>query len=231
MDQKYTAKEWAMMQGGHSIESTDTPLFGFIREELSESTMYRTHAQIKHTPQNDVRDFAFITLITLWLLFNEDKKDFARDYATKTIQYRDFDQYRRAGTDLFIALHRLVNDGSIKERDILNFLNMMSLGQTIVAPETWLLKLERTLGVSNGTYKMLRRFIADWKTLNDAQHEEVYNKLLLYYRSKAIRSELYPLIENLAKKHDEKMAKIKRDKKTQYTNRFRLGQEINRPLI
>ena len=231
MNEKYTAKEWAMMEGGHTVESVDTHQFSFIRENLNESTMYRTHAQIKSAPQNEVRDFAFITLITLWLLFNEDKKAFAQDYATKTIQYRDFKNYRQAGTDLFMALHRLVNDGSLSEYNILRFLTLMSMGQKIVGPQMWLLKLERNLGISNGIYKMMRRYIADWDTMSDAQHEEVYNKLLLYYRSKAIRSELYPLIENLAKKHDQKMAKTKSKSKSQYTHRFSLGQEIHRPLV
>lgn len=231
MNEKYTAKEWAMIEGGHTVETDDTPQFSFIRENLSESTMYRTHAQIKNAPQSEVRDFAFITLITLWLLTSEDKKAFAQDYATKTIQYRDFNLYRQAGTDLFMAIHRLVNDGSLREYNILRFLTLMSMGQPIVAPETWLLKLERNLGITNGTYKMLRRYISDWNRISDAQHEEVYNKLLLYYRSKAIRSELYPLIENLAKKHDEKMAKVKSKTKSQYTHRFSLGQEIHRPLI
>lgn len=231
MEQKYTAKEWSMIEGGHTVDDTTSSAFSFIRENLSESTMYRSRAQIYSAPQNEVRDFAFITILTLWLLYNEDKKSYAQDYASKTIQYRDFNQYVHAGTDLFMALHRLVNDGSLKEYNILRFLNLVSLGQKVIAPEMWLLKLERNLGISNGTYKMMRRYIADWDKMSDAQHEEVYNKLLLYYRSKAIRSELYPLIENIAKKHDEKMAKIKSNKKTQYTQSFRLGQEISRPLV
>ena len=232
MNKKYTASEWAMIEGGHTLEDGASPSFGFIREELNESTMYRTRAQAETANETDVADFAFVTLITLWLLYNnKDTRNLARNYATQTIQYRDFNHYRRAGTDLYMAIHRLVNAGKLNEREILRFLTMMSGNQQISSPESWLLTLERQLKINNSAFKMMRRNIADWKTINDSQHELVYNKLLLYYRAKAIRSELYSIIENLAKNHDLKIAKAKGSKVSRHTSGFKLGQEIHRPLV
>ena len=87
MNKKYTASEWAIIEGGHTLEDSASPAFNFVREELNESTMYRTRAQAETANETDVADFAFVTLITLWLLYNnKGTRDLARNYATQTIQ-------------------------------------------------------------------------------------------------------------------------------------------------
>ena len=54
MIQKFTATEWAQMQGGHTVEKKKK--FSFIREEITEARYIRTRGDTLGRDMNDVAE-------------------------------------------------------------------------------------------------------------------------------------------------------------------------------
>jgi hypothetical protein len=202
MEQKYTAKQWAQLQGGHEMESSSPAMFGFVRD-LNESSMYRTRQQLEATSSYDVATFAYINLVTLYMLFNTDETfDIAERYAGETIAYMNFSNYRQSATDLYQALHAITktNSYNINEPRLVRALVLMSQGRDIPSVENFFMQLERSLNVKDSNYKSVRRIVTNWRSASNSQRRLVITRLLQYYRTNAIRSELYPLVKAIAKR-------------------------------
>ena len=61
--EKYTAKQWAEIEGGHTMSENKEPKFGFVRD-LNESRQYRTRQQIQRSNAREIVDHAFLDMIT-----------------------------------------------------------------------------------------------------------------------------------------------------------------------
>jgi hypothetical protein len=196
MEQKYTAKQWALIEGGHCID--ESPKFGFIGD-LNESRMYRTRKQLETSDLGDVADFAFLNLLSMHILNNdEETQSLARAYAKRTVENNQFKNYKQSGTDLYQALHKLTNNSQVKlpEEELKTYLRQVAKGKPTPQARGMFMKLERALKIQETNYKSLRRLGVDWAKLTHNQRRLVNTRLLQYYRTNAIRSELYaPLLD------------------------------------
>jgi hypothetical protein len=185
----------------------------FVRD-LNESTMYRSRQQAQATDARDMIDFAFLNLLTLHILYNDyTTAPIAQGYAKRTMQYRNFDNYYQSATDLYVALNSIktnsvagganaaiqMNRVNLPEAKIKQYLTLMSQGMPVPNPSTFLVQFERGMDIQDSNYRSIRRLAGSWPTLDNLQKGLVVTRLLQFYRTKAIRSELYGALNNFAK--------------------------------
>lgn len=204
------------------MEQENQELFGFIKENCNESKMYR-NAYLSGLSLRDVADNAFLSLLLLYIFNREfNTAPFAQEYARKTMQFGNWKEPRVGGTDLYQSLHILTNPDSkvskklaateqndvlrqrlfIREKLVRDFLRNMvrgTLDQTTAA--RIMFQLEGQMNVDLSAYKSLRRLITDWEDLTVFQKRVAVTRLLQYFRTRARRSDLYPMLEQLAKSH------------------------------
>jgi len=210
-DEKYTASEWSQMEGGHNVEKKSSP-FQLINE-LTESRLFRNKKIAGDVNLDDAAELAFVQLMML-NVFNKDY-DFAplaREYASRTSAFRNFDTFRTSGTDLYIALNRIMGKDqsfatdkdkiaasrlSPNRSDIIRYLE--HIGSSKSNPDfekRMLLRFEKQFNIQNSLLKSMRRLAADWDNLNQNQKALVVTRMSQYMRKKAFRSELTPALLN-----------------------------------
>ena len=216
MDKKYTATEWAMMEGGHTVPESSSK-FSFVKD-LNESSQYRTRQNVYGVSARELADHAFIDLMALWILYNEfDYAPISIKYAAKTMMYGGFRNYRQSGTDLYMTLHFITNKDAdaikgsgadntllqrinIPEARLKNYLNQMKYNQLSQGQaRQFLQEMERKLYVTNSSYRSVRRLAQDWPKLNETQRALVVTRILQFYRTHARRSELFGFLSDLAR--------------------------------
>jgi|TARA_B110000977_G_scaffold191799_2_gene264445 hypothetical protein len=215
--EKYTAKQWAEIEGGHTMSEPKKSQYSFI-SDLNESRQYRTRQQIQRSNAREIVDHAFLDMITLWILYNEfDMAPIAVKYANKTMMYGGFRSYRQSGTDLYVALHLIqardadtmagdsTDDALLQrikfpEQIIKTFLNTMKQNATTAPQARQSLQLiERKFFITNSNYRSIRRLAQDWPRINATQRALVVTRLLQFYRTHARRSELFGFLQDYAR--------------------------------
>jgi hypothetical protein len=204
MENRYTAAQWAQISGGHTLDDDAPTGFGFVKD-LNESRMYRTRQQAQNADMRDVLDFAFLNIITLWILYNDyNNAPFAKRYAAETYKYRNFDVYRQSSTDLYVALNQIKTGASSSSKEAIQrskvnlpedklrqFFISLSSGNNFPGVNAMLLQLERSLDIQNSNYRSVRRIAAGWTSATSSQKKLAVTRLLQYYRANAFKSELY----------------------------------------
>ena len=230
-DDKYTASEWAAMEGGHSVEKKPSK-FQLINE-LTESRLFRNKKIASGVNVDDAAELAFVQLMML-NVFNKDY-DFAplaREYASRTAALKNFDTFRTNGTDLYIALNRLMGKDqdyssdkdkiamsrvNPKRQDVVRYLNHIGSSKSDSGFEkAMLLRFEKQFNVQDSLLKSMRRLVGDWDNLNQNQKALVVTRMSQYMRRKAMRSELTPALLKFQKRgnyiindKDEAKSKLK----------------------
>ena len=214
MEQKqYTLKQWSEIQGGHEMTPDSKKQYSFIGD-IMESKMFRSKARVEGSNARDMADFAMMNVLALYILSNEyDYAVAAQDYAKRTIIYGNFNTFRQGGTDLNIALTAVKNgmsdsgaknqvqSGKLKFNDqkMKTFLRTMSAGRPPASIASFLLMLERDLDIQNSNYRSIRRLVQDWPRLNKMQKQLVITRMMQFFRTKALRSELYSYIRDMSR--------------------------------
>jgi len=224
MEKKYTANEWAQIEGGHTVEENKPSLNLSLIGDLNESKLFRTRQQAQTTDARDMIDFAFINMLTLQLLYSEyETAPLAQAYAAKTMQYNNFNSYQQAGSDLYIALNSVMtgnlggkenaqiqlNKLSVPYIKVKEYLMKVGSGNQFTNTAGFLFNLERGLDITDSNYREMRRMIANWTTLDSFKKQLVVTRLLQFYRTKAIRSELYPMLNDFAKRKNLELKNVK----------------------
>lgn len=191
-------------------------------ELLVESRQYRVPSMVKRLDLRNVADFAFLDLISLFILSNEyQSAPIAARYADKTISYRNFSKARLAGTDLYVSMNILSDPSSIFSQRIaqnpeadailrskikLNlptmkrYLDLLADGKMSGADaSSLLLRIEKQLNITDSKLKSIRRLAQDWQGLTSMQRELVVTRMLQYYKKFARRSEMLEFLEDLGK--------------------------------
>ena len=211
--EKYTAKQWSEIQGGHTMSETPKKQYAFIGD-LMESRMFRSKSKVEDTNAREMADFAMMNLLALYILSNEyDFAVAAQDYAKRTMMYGNFNSYRAGGTDLNIALTAVRNgmSGDGAKDDLQNnklrfndvkikaFLNTIKAGRPPVSVPSFFLRMEKDLDIQNSNYRSIRRLAQDWPRLNKMQKQLVITRMMQFFRAKALRSELYSYIRDMSR--------------------------------
>ena len=199
--EKYTAKQWSEIQGGHTMSETPKKQYAFIGD-LMESRMFRSKSKVEDTNAREMADFAMMNLLALYILSNEyDFAVAAQDYAKRTMMYGNFNSYRAGGTDLNIALTAVRNgmSGDGAKDDLQNnklrfndvkikaFLNTIKAGRPPVSVPSFFLRMEKDLDIQNSNYRSIRRLAQDWPRLNKMQKQLVITRMMQFFRAKALR--------------------------------------------
>tara|TARA_B100000965_G_scaffold97260_2_gene79506 strand:- start:2966 stop:3820 length:855 start_codon:yes stop_codon:yes gene_type:complete len=210
---QYTLQQWSAIQGGHEMPETSKSQYSFIGDIL-ESKMFRSKSRVEGSNARDMADFAMMNMLALYILSNEyDFAPVAQDYAKRTIMYGNFNSFRAGGTDLNIALTAVRNgmaDSGDKNKlqsdklefndvKIKAFLNTMKAGRPPASIQSFFMRLEKDLDIQNSNYRSIRRLVQDWPRLNKMQKQLVITRMLQFFRTKALRSELYSYIRDMSR--------------------------------
>ncbi len=202
---------------------------------LSESRLFRTKQIAAKVNIDDASDLAFCHFLVLNVMNKDyDFAPLAGNYADKTMQFRNFDYFRTNGTDLYMALNRLMGkdvDNSddkdeiaskriaINKADVLRYLLHIGGNKSDSGFEQrYLLRFQRDLNVQDGMLKSIRRLVGDWDNLNQNQKALVVTRLVQWFRAKARRSELLPALERLQKRGNYSVNDSKDKKKKMWDN-------------
>jgi hypothetical protein len=189
---------------------------------MIESRQYRNLAGIRSLNLRSVSDFAFLDLLTLFVLHNEyETAPISARYADKTISFRNFAKARLSGTDLYVSLNILSDPASVfakrisqnPEADAIlrskvsvnlptvkRYLELLADGDlTSTDAGVLLLRLEKQLNITDSKLRSLRRLIQDWQGLNTMQRSLAVTRMLQFYKRFAKRSELSVFLEDLGK--------------------------------
>ena len=232
-DNKYTAKQWSEMEGGHEMSANESKYQ--LINTLTESRLFRNKNITSKVNIDDAAELAFVQLLML-NVFNKDY-DFAplaSQYAQKTGAFTNFDYFRTSRTDLYIALSRIMGKEqgklsnkdeiamsriSIKKADVIRYLKHIGSNKSDSSFEkAMLMRFERQLNVQDGMLKSLRRLAADWDNLNQNQRALVVTRMAQYMRKKAMRSELTPALLKFQKRGNY-IVNDKEDKKKKIWDR------------
>jgi hypothetical protein len=179
---------------------------------LSESRMFRTKKIVSEINVDDAAELAFV----YFMLLNVWNKDYdfaplAKEYAKRTTLFSNFDMFRTSGTDLYIALNRLIGKDQnyddekdaiaiqrirIKPIDIKRYLAHIEHNNSNPQFEnTMLMKFQRDLSIQDSMLRSMRRLVADWDNINHSQRALVVTRLTQYVKLRAVKSDAYaPLV-------------------------------------
>jgi hypothetical protein len=208
---KYSAYEWAHIEGGHTIEPKTEKLQ--LINTLSESRLFRNKKIADDVDLDDAASLAFTYLMLLNVLNKDyDYAPLAAEYSKRTVAFRNFNTFRTSGTDLYIALNRMMGkdqkedndkDAIARKRikpnntDLVQYLTHLGNSKNNPAYEQkMLMRFQRQLNVQDSMLKSLRRLVGDWDNLNQNQRALVVTRIVQYMRKKAPRSEMMqPLLK------------------------------------
>ena len=212
--EQYTAKQWAEIEGGHTMSEINEPKFGFVTDLNEASKMYKTRQQLETVDLRNTLDFAFMNLLTMHIMSqNPSTKPIAQDYAKRTLAGGgNFKNYRRDGNDLYHALHKistktgidaaekvLASKVSIPEQQLKTYLRSIAAGQDSKQASGLFMRLERSMDIKEANYKSIRRLAVGWRGLQSGQKQLAATKMIQFYRTNAIRSELYQPFKQFSK--------------------------------
>lgn len=178
MTEKFTATEWATMQGGHTVEKKKK--FSFIREEITEARYIRTRGDTLGRDMNDVAESYFEQLLMLQQMRFENPA-FAKKYAKDTLKFMNFSSIKPGGTDLH-NLASIINNpnkykgvtsgGAIRfdELGFKRYLRDIVAGRDNTAMDrTFLMRQQKNLGIDSSFLKQARRVSADYGRSNQGE--------------------------------------------------------------
>lgn len=186
---------------------------------LTESRAFRSRQDVGNFTAKEIGEIIYVYCLALATLKNEFKyKKIARDYATRTMSYNDFDYFRTNGTDLYLLIHSLIGSGSIiqfKEKDtsdayikrlsnnkffLLDFLNYIEMTEVDNSLANRLfLKLEKQFNISSAQSKKIRRELSMYDFLKIKDRANIVNLVLHQITNYVPRSELYRPLQDMFK--------------------------------
>jgi hypothetical protein len=208
MEQKYTASEWAAMEGVEEVAKPTAPAFSFL-QELTEARMYRNTTTLSGKKATELAKVAFLMFMMLEILRHEDKS-FAKRYSLDSMWYDNFASLKSSSTDLHNVLSVLANQSKYADKITTDF--------TIAVPTLQIRKylrdiendrkdrgwdraffktLSEFLKITDADLKEMRIWVGDWlhasatekrklrlqiKNLLQATNHQ--NDLLVHFRTK-----------------------------------------------
>jgi len=192
----------------------------FDAELLAESKLIRSKQMLGSYNAKDVADLIFLYFIVLTIL----KKDFnsatiAAGYAKHTMRTGNWDSWRYSYNDLALLIHTLFGKDNtasflkdqeqnatfmkkvrFNEQEAKNWLRDVVRGlDRTNRDRRFLLNLERNLAIDDSNYRSMRRMSSEWTTLTHGERSLVVTRLLHAFRVRARKSELFRVLEAMAK--------------------------------
>lgn len=215
MANKYTASEWAAMEGGHSLPEKEEKGLSFM-QELSEARLFKTRNQISSEGARSISDHIFVSILSLYIMSTDYQfNPVAVKYAARTNMYGAYNRPSPSGTDLYQALYSVQRPelfkGQAKDdllmdkirvepqkiKKLLDQIKHNRVNSSTVSSELY--RLERNLKIQDPKLRAARRLAQNWEQLNTSQRQLVATQINRYFMMNAMRSDIYPLFSKFAK--------------------------------
>ena len=228
MAEKFTATEWATMEGGHSLNDTsvDKP-FAFIKD-IHEARLTRSKGNVKSLSYTDCCERLYLSVLVLEALSQYSFfRRTANEYARRTTGYDTFKAYRMNGTDLYNfayfvngdddAMEKLKDPGAAKAMrqrtnlpimQLNGWLKSLASGGIYTQTSAFLIRLEGALNIRNTDYKVVRRNLTRYRALSTKDKQDTITRLLIAARAKLRTSDLVDDLSKLAATNDLETARV-----------------------
>lgn len=181
-----------------------------------ESKLYKSKSTVQQMDLQDVADYTYLSFMALWVMYNEPlTASAAMTYADRTISFGNFNKERNMATDLYVSLNTLLHTENTigKTLNSTDGANKIRLNQPMIKAyledmaadrldsndtARFMMRLERMLNIRSSNYKTLRRDAQDWPALDPHTRNIVMAKMRQYFNMHAKRSELKPMLDELA---------------------------------
>jgi hypothetical protein len=217
MTEKFTAAQWAEIEGGHEVTPSKEEPYSFLRD-LHESRMTKDNGNAKKLTYTDCGERAYLTLLALETMRQyPDFQAYVQRYAKKTAGFELYKMYRIMGTDLYNFIYFLVGDGKaqdkLKDPDsakrmrastklptsaINRYINAIAQGKQPVQVNNLFQAIESALKVSNSDYKAIRRNLMNFARLTKAEKRLISTRLIFAVRAKLRSSDIIEDFEKFA---------------------------------
>ncbi len=176
-----------------------------INTLLCESRIFRSKQDIGKHSDRDKRDLYYsILLSTIALALDTKTKAWARQYASSAAAFANFDYFRISANDLYVLTYILQTElGDISKAQKQQVLRLYkgigrgSIDRSFV--QQILLRMERSLGITNSRLRQARRVITNWGAASPAERKTAVVQLHRFIRSRARLAEVLPYLIILTK--------------------------------
>jgi len=209
MSEKFTAAQWAEIEGGHEVTPEKEESYSFLKD-LHESRMTKDNGSSQKLTYTDCGERMYLTLLALETMRQYPEfRILAQKYCTRTKGFEQYRIYRIMGTDLYNFIYFLVGDSSaqkkLKDPDaaiqlrsktklptaaINRYISSVSQGNEPVLRTKLFLDIENALKITNTDYKNIRRGLADYAKLNLQERKLLVTRLIFAVRAKLRSSDI-----------------------------------------
>ena len=189
--------------------------------QLTESKLFRHPRVLKNLGEDGIKDLTFLYILVLYVLYNEpETHEKAVLYAKRTKSYRDFKEFYIGGTDLYLLINTLIssnnkewsnkwpfsiktNPALIKKPLLLMFFDRLAnanIERNFV--HTFLLQLQNSLKINNGSLRSIRRYIQDWHLLGHSRKKQIMLKIVSFIKTKTMHIEIYKDVMDINRKYN-----------------------------
>jgi hypothetical protein len=228
MTQKFTAMEWATMEGGHGLPEVKDSSFSFIKD-LHESRLTRQQSSTKTLTYTDCCERAYLTLLILEVLRNfPDTSPIASGYAKKTSGHDNYDYFRMNSTDLYNFVYFIVGDDKAQDKlkdpeaakrmRKTTTLPVMALNRYVsklakgmksnIQDQTDFINIESALGIKNTDYRTIRRQLFSFTSISNLDKKKLVTRLVLASRAKLRSSDIIQYLEDLSARKDLELFRV-----------------------
>ena len=217
MTDKFTAAQWAEIDGGHEVTPVQEESYSFLRD-LHESRMTKDNGNAKKLTYTDCGERMYLTLLALETMRQyPDFKAYVQRYAKKTAGFEQYKMYRIMGTDLYNFTYFLVGDSGAQDKlkdpesakrmrastklptsAINRYINAIAQGKTPVQVNNLFQAIETALKISNSDYKLIRRNLMNFARLTKAEKRLISTRLIYAVRAKLRSSDIIEDFEKFA---------------------------------
>jgi hypothetical protein len=217
MTEKFTAAQWAEIEGGHEVTPSKEEPYSFLRD-LHESRMTKDNGSSQKLTYSDCGERAYLTLLALETMRQyPDFQGYVQRYAKKTAGFELYKMYRIMGTDLYNFIYFLVGDSKaqdkLKDPDsakrmrantklptaaINRYINALAQGKTPTQVNSMFMAIESAIKVTNSDYKAIRRNLANFARLTKAEKRLISTRLIFAVRAKLRSSDIIEDFEKFA---------------------------------
>ena len=217
MTDKFTAAQWAEIEGGHEMTPTKEEPFAFLKD-IHESRMTKDNGSSQKLTYTDCGERAYLTLLALEAMRNyPDFKGYVQRYCKKTSGFELYKTYRIMGTDLYNFIYFLVGDGKAQDKlkdpdsarrmrastklptaSINRYIQALAQGKEPSQANTMFMAIESAIKVTNSDYKAIRRNLANFARLTKADKRLISTRLIFAVRAKLRSSDIIEDFEKFA---------------------------------
>tara|TARA_B100000965_G_scaffold397212_1_gene413354 strand:+ start:2111 stop:2773 length:663 start_codon:yes stop_codon:yes gene_type:complete len=173
--------------------------YDFLKElGITEAGQFRTKSRTDKMDAQQIKDFAFMDLNTLYMMYNEPAyREQAQAYAAETLKSRSFDRARISSTDLYNAIYQSKQAGAkINEPELKQYLGGIASGRMASGQARGQLqRLETSLGIKDSRLKSIRRRTQDYAKLSNSNKRVLMPLVNKWYHENGRYGQLYSTVQ------------------------------------